>query len=62
MTRISRTAEAIGKVGVMTVGYMVTSTTLHLDSSSWMTLLLGSALCSLLTCGVLAVIDRLISS
>lgn len=71
MTKVHRTIEGISTVGAITIGFMVTpicvsirvivSNALHLDPGSWTTPLLGSTLCSLLTCGALAIGDRLIS-
>ncbi len=71
MTAVSRILNGIGRVGVITIGFLVTpvpgtvTTTildcLHLTRSLWLTLG-GSLIWGLLTFGALTAIDRLISS
>lgn len=57
MTTVSRTISGIGRVGVITLGFLFTPGLTVAGHP-----LTGAVLCSLLTCGVMTVIDRLISS
>ncbi len=57
MTAVSRILGGLGRVGVITIGFLVTPVLTISDH-----ILLGSILCSLLLCGVLTAFDRLTSS